>query len=76
MTSLVAQLLKNPPAMQKTQVQSMGQEDPLEKEMATYSSILAWEIPWTEEPGGLQSIDHKESDMTEQLHHHHRAEKI
>ena len=41
--------------MQETQVQSLGQEDPLEKEMATQSSILAWEIPWTEEPGGLQS---------------------
>ena len=42
--------------MQETQVQSLGQEDPLEKEMATQSSILAWEIPWTEEPGGLQSM--------------------
>ena len=43
------------PAMQETQIRSPGQEDPLEKEMATHSSILAWEIPWTEEPGGLQS---------------------
>ena len=51
--SLVAQLVKNPPAMQETQVRSLGQEDPLEKGMATHSSILAWEIPWTEEPGGL-----------------------
>ena len=42
--------------MRETQVQSLGQEDPLEKEMATHSSILAWEIPWTEEPGGLQSL--------------------
>ena len=42
--------------MQETLVQSLGQEDPLEKEMTTYSSILAWEIPWTEEPGGLQSV--------------------
>ena len=42
-------------AMQETQVRSLGQEDPLEEEMATHSSILAWEIPWTEEPGGLQS---------------------
>ena len=50
--SLVAQLIKNPPAMQETQVQSLGGEDPLEKEMATHSSILAWRIPWTEEPGG------------------------
>ena len=46
-------VVKNPPAMQETQVQSLGQEDPLEKEMATHFSILAWEIPWTEEPGGL-----------------------
>ena len=50
--SLVAQLVKNPPAMQKTWVQSLGQEDPLEKEMATQSSTLAWKIPWTEECGG------------------------
>ena len=53
--SLVAQAVKNPPAMQETHTQSLGQEDPLEKEMATHSSILAWRIPWTEEPGGLQS---------------------
>ena len=51
--SLVAQLVKNLPAMQETQVRFFGQEDPLEKEMATHSSILAWEIPWTEEPGRL-----------------------
>ena len=51
--------------MQETQVQSMGWEDPLEKEMATYSYILAWEIPWTEKPGRLQSIGSQESDMTE-----------
>ena len=49
----VAQMVKNVPVMQDTLVQSLGQEDTLEKEMATYSSILAWEIPWTEEPGGL-----------------------
>ena len=49
-------------------VQSLGQADPLEEEMMTYSSILAWEIPWTEEPGALQSVgSQKESDMTEQL---------
>ena len=54
--SLVAQRLKRPPAMRKTWVWSLGQEDPLEKEMATHSSILAWRIPWTEEPGGLQSM--------------------
>ena len=51
--SLVAQMVKRLPAMQETRVQSLGWEDPLEKEMATHSSILAWEIPWTEEPGGL-----------------------
>ena len=46
-------VVKNPPALQETRVQSLGQEDPLEKEMATRSSVLAWEIPWTNEPGGL-----------------------
>ena len=51
--SLVAQLVKNFPAMQETQIPSLGQEDPLEKEIATHSSVLAWRIPWTEEPGGL-----------------------
>jgi len=51
----VAQMVKNLSAMQETQVQFLGHEDPLEKEMATYSSIFAWEIPWTEEPGGLQA---------------------
>ena len=48
--------VKNLPPKQETQVQPLGQEDPLEKEMATYSSILVWRIPWTEEPGGLQSM--------------------
>ena len=55
--SQVAQMVKNLPAMQKTQVQSLGWEDPLEKGMATHSSILAWRIPWTEEHGGLQSTE-------------------
>ena len=63
----MAQLVKTLPAMWEISVQSLGWEDPLEKEMATHSSILAWEIPWTEEPGGLQSIGHKESDTTERL---------
>ena len=54
--SLVAQLVKNPPAVQETWVRSLGQEDPLEEGMATHSSSLAWRIPWTEEPGGLQSM--------------------
>ena len=52
-TSLVAKMVKSLSAMQETQVWSLGQEDALEKEMATHSSILAWKIPWTEEPGGL-----------------------
>ena len=51
----VAQTVKRLPAMQETRVQFLGQEDPLEKEMAPHSSILAWKIPWMEEPGGLQS---------------------
>ena len=54
--SLVAQTVKHPPAMQETQVRSLGWEDPLEKEMATHSSTLAWKIPWMEEPGRLQSM--------------------
>ena len=54
--SLVAQSVKNLPAVQETWVRSLGWEDPLEKEMATHSSILAWKISWTEEPGGLQSM--------------------
>ena len=55
--SLMAQMINNLPAMWETWVQSLGQEDPLEKEMATHCSILAWEIPWTEEPGGLQPME-------------------
>ena len=54
--------MKNLPVMQKMQVRSLGQEDPLEKEMATHSSILAWKIPWTEKPGRLQSMGSQESD--------------
>ena len=54
-TPLVAQLVKNLPAKQEPSVRSLGREDPLETEMATHSSILAWRIQWTEEPGGLQS---------------------
>ena len=55
--SLVAQMVKNPPAVQETQVQSLGQEGPLEGEMATHASLLAWRIPWTEELGRLQSME-------------------
>ena len=58
----MAQLVKNPPARQEIWVQSLGQEDPLEKDMATHSSILAWRMPWTEEPGRLQSMGSQESD--------------
>ena len=63
-------MVKNPPAVQEMQemwVQSLGQENPLEKEMATHSSILVWEIPWSEEPGELQSMGLQESNTAEQL---------
>ena len=62
--SKVVQWVKNPPAMQEMQVLSLGWEDPLEESVATHLSILAWRIPWTEEPGGLQSIGCKELDTT------------
>ena len=65
---LMAQMVKNPPAkseLQETLVQSLSQEDSLEEKMATHSRIPAWRIPWTEEPGGLQFMGHKESDVTE-----------
>ena len=65
MTSLVAQMVKSSPAMWETWVRSLGWEDPLEEEMATHSSILAWRIPWIEEPGRLQSMGSQESDTTE-----------
>ena len=61
-TSLVAQLVMNLPAIQETQVPSLGWKDPLEKEMATYSSILAWRIPWTEDSGRPQSVGSQESN--------------
>ena len=63
----MAQLLKNPPAMQETQVQSLGWEDPPEKGIATHSSIVAWEITMEKESGGYNPWDRKESDTTEQL---------
>ena len=65
--SLVALMVKNLPAMQETRVRSLGREDVLEKGMATHSKILAWEIPWTEEPGGLQSMGSQELDATEAI---------
>ena len=61
------QTVKNPPAMQETWVQSLGQEDPLEKGMTTHSNILAWEISWIEEPGRLQSMESQRVDTTKQL---------
>ena len=64
-SSLIAQSVKNLPAKQETWIRSLGREDPLEKEMATHSSILAWRIPGTEEPGGLLSMGLQESDTTE-----------
>ena len=73
MSSLVDQSLKNLTAMQETQVWSLGQEVPLEKEMATDSSILAWNIPWTEEPGMLELCSQKESEKTERLNHSRRG---
>ena len=65
--SLVAQTVKNLPAMQENWVRSPGWEDPLEKGVATHSSIFAWRVPWTEEPDGLQSMGCKESDTTERI---------
>ena len=62
--SLIAQLVKNPPAMQETWVLSLGWEDPLEEEMATHSIILAWRIPWTESLAGYSPQGHKESTTT------------
>ena len=61
----MAQMVNNLPAMQETRVQSLSWEDTLEKEMATHSSILAWRIPWTDDPGGLQSMKLQELKMTE-----------
>ena len=68
--SLMAQMVKHLSTMRETRVRSLGQEDPLEKGMATHSSTLAWKIPWMEEPGGLQSMGRKELDVTERLHFH------
>jgi len=68
--SLVAKMVKNLPVMQETKVRFPGQEDPLEKRMATHSSILAWRIPWTEEPGGLQSMGWKRVRHNRATHTH------
>ena len=64
LASLIAQLVKNPPVRQETPIQFLGWEDPLVKEVATHSGILPWSIPWTEEPGGLQSMKSQELDTT------------
>ena len=66
--SLVAQAVKSLPAMRETRVQSLSREDPLEKEMATHSCVIAWKIPWMQEPGGYSPWGCKELDTTEQLH--------
>ena len=63
-------MVKHLPAMRETQVQPLGWEDALEKEMETHSSTVAWKIPWMEEAGRLQSMGHKESNTTDQLHFH------
>ena len=75
--SLVAQSVA--PAVQETWVQSLGQKDPLEKEMATHSSILAWKMLWTEDPGGLESMGSQKSNTTEQLSmqtHHSKVKEL
>ena len=64
-SQVASSVIKNLPAKQEAWIQSKGQKDPLEKEMATHPSILAWEIPWAEEPGGLQSMGSQESDTTQ-----------
>ena len=80
--SLVAQIVKNLTEMQEIQVQSLGQKDPLEKGMATPSSILAWGIPWIEEPGGVQSMEVQSRTRLSDLHTHrgtkipHASEKL
>ena len=75
--SLIAQSVKNLPAMQETQVQFLGREDPLEKEMAIHSRILAWKIPWAEEPGGLQFIGlHMTECMRVHTHPHQQNEGL
>ena len=69
-TSLMAQMVKHLPTMRETRVQSLGQEDLLEKEMTTHSSTLPWKIPWTEKPVGYSPWVRKEWDTTERLHFH------
>ena len=68
-------MVKNPPAMQETQVQSLGQKESLEKKMATHSSILAWRIPWTEEPGSVQSMGSQRVRHDRETEHTHTASR-
>ena len=75
-THIVTQMVKSLPAVQDTRVQSLGQEGPLEKGMATHSSILVWKIPWTEESAGPNPWGHKESDTTELLTHTHTHTRV
>ena len=70
----MAQMVKHLPTMRETWDPSLGQEETLEKAMAPHSSTLAWKTPWTEEPGGLESMGHKELDTTERLHFHFHEE--
>ena len=72
--SQVAQMFKNPPAMQEAGVQSLGWEDPLEKKMATHSNIFAWRIPWTDEPGGLQPLGSQSWTRPKRLSTHAHTE--
>ena len=74
--TLIAQLVKNPPVMQETWIQFLGQEDPLEKGMATHFSILAWRIPWREESGGLQYMGLQKLVMAEWLTQHNNTKLI
>ena len=76
LASLVAQTVKHPLTMWETQVRVLGQEDPLEKEMATHSSILAWKIPWMEEPGRLQSTGSQRVEYNRGLHFHFQTSFI
>ena len=76
MEVMATQTVKRLPTMREIRVQSLGQEDLLEKKMATHSSILAWKIPWTVEPGSLRSWGRKESDTTEQLHFNYVGHEV
>ena len=69
-------MVENLPAMQETQVSLLGQEDPLEKEIATHSNIFTWRIPWTEEPGRLRSWGHKVSNKTERLTCYYNTDEV